>query len=70
LRKCVRKSVKRMILFIRRRVYKIKFLIKKFLNKKKVSKKTRKAILRKVKKILRKYNKIIKRAVRKIIRAG
>jgi len=70
LRKCVRKSVKRMILFIRRRVYKIKFLIKKIFKKFNLSKRQRKVILKKVKKILRKYKKIIKRAVRKIIRAG
>jgi len=50
-----------MILFIRRRTYKIKSSIMRFLSKKKVSKKTRRAIMRKVKKVLRKYKMIIKR---------
>ena len=68
LRKCVRKSVRRMILVIRRKCYKIKSYVRLVLKKLNVKKSHRKYILRRVRKILRKYKKIIKRKVRAIIR--
>jgi len=68
LRKCVRKSVRRMILVIRRKCYKIRSYVRLVLKKLNVKKSHRKYILRRVRKILRKYKKIIKRKVRAIIR--
>jgi len=70
LRKCVRKSVRRMILIVRRRTFKIKKCVFRYIFKFHISRSKKIYIMRRVRKILRKYKKIIKRAVRKIIRAG